>query len=80
MNKSINQSMQKIHKNYRILYRINYKIYIHWISRPAKISKNLQIDEQAKKRLKLIENHNNDLKSFQCLNKRFDHDKYEKDC
>ena len=71
------QIMQKIHKNCKILYELDHKIHIHWISEHANISRNLQADEQAKKRLELIENRD-DLMSFQYLNKRIELDKFEK--
>ena len=61
-----------------MLYEIDHKIHIYWISKYAKISKNVQVNEQAKKKLKSIENHENDLMSFQYWNKKIEHDKYEK--
>ena len=69
--------MEKLHRNCKELYEINYKIHIHWISRHAKISKTLQADEQAKKKLKKIENQNNFM-LFQYLSKRIKSDKVEK--
>ena len=70
-------SMKKLHRNCKELYEIDYNIHIHWISRHAKISRNLQVDEQAKKRLKKIENQDNFM-SFQYLNKIIENDKVEK--
>ena len=67
--------MKKLHRNCKELYNIDHKIYVHWISRYAKISKNLQANEQAKKELKKIENQD---MSFQYLNKRIKSDKIEK--
>ena len=69
--------MQKIHKNCKILHELDHKIHIHWISKHANISGNLQADKQAKKGLELIENRD-DLMSIQYLNKRIEHDKFEK--
>ena len=69
--------MKKLNRNCKELYKIDYKIHIYWISRHAKISKNLQADEQVKKELKKIENPDNFM-SFQCLNKRIKSDKIEK--
>ena len=48
--------IKKLHRNCKELYEIDHKIYIHWILKHAKFSKNLQADEQAKKKLKKIEN------------------------
>ena len=69
--------MQKMHRNYKMLYEIDHKIHIHWILKHLKISKNVQIDKQAKKRLKKSENSDNFM-SFQYLNKRIENDKFEK--
>ena len=44
--------LKKLHRNCKELYEINHKIYIHWILKHAKISRNLQVDEQAKKKFK----------------------------
>ena len=41
--------MKKLHRNCKELYEIDHKIHIHWNSKCAKISKNLQADEQIKK-------------------------------
>ena len=71
------QIMQKIHKNCKMLHELDHKIHIHWIPGHANISRNLQADEQAKKGLELIENRD-DLMSIQYLNKRIEHDKFEK--
>ena len=71
------QLMQKMHKNCKMLSEIDHKIYIHWILEHVKISRNLQADEQAKKRLKKSENSNNVI-SFQYLNKRIKNDKFKK--
>ena len=51
--------MEKLHRNCKELYEIDHKIYIYWISNHVKISRNLQADEQAKKRLKKSENQDN---------------------
>ena len=51
--------MEKLHRNCKELYKIGHKIHIHWIPGHAKISGNLQADEQAKKGLKKIENQDN---------------------
>ena len=48
--------MSKMHRNCKKLHKMSYKIYIHWISKYAKISRNLQADEQTKKRFKKIQN------------------------
>ena len=48
--------MEKLHRNCKELYEIGHKIHIHQIPGHAKISGNLQADEQAKKGLKKIEN------------------------
>ena len=69
--------MQKIHKNCKMIYELDRGVYMHWISKYANISRNLQADEQTKKKLKLTENRD-DLISFQYLNKRIKHDKFEK--
>ena len=69
--------MEKLHRNCKELYKIGHKIHIHWIPGHAKISGNLQADEQAKKGLKKIENQDNFM-SFQYLNKRIESDKVEK--
>ena len=69
--------MKKLHRNCKELYEIDHKIHIYWVSRHAKISRNLQTDEQAKKELKKIENQDNFM-SFQYLNKRIKSDKIEK--
>ena len=69
--------MRKIHKNCKLLYELDYKIHIHWISGHSKISGNLQADEQAKKGLKMSENHDNFM-SFQYLNKRIEENKIRK--
>ena len=66
-----------MHKNCKILYKIDHDTHIHWILKHVKISKNLQADEQAKKRLKKTEKSDN-VMSFQCLNKRIKNDKFEK--
>ena len=60
-----------------MLSEIDHKIYIHWILEHVKISRNLQADEQAKKRLKKSENSDNVI-LFQYLNKRIENDKFEK--
>ena len=69
--------MEKLYRNYKEVYKIDQKVYIHWISRHVKISRNLQADEQAKKRLKKIENQNNFM-SIQYVNKRIKNDKIGK--
>ena len=69
--------MEKLHRNCKELYKIGHKIHIHWIPGHAKISGNLQADEQAKKGLKKIENQDSFM-SFQYLNKRIESDKVEK--
>ena len=69
--------MEKLHRNCKDIYEIGHNIYIHWIPGHAKISGNLQADEQAKKGLKKIENQDNFM-SFQYLNKRIESDKVEK--
>ena len=69
--------MKKLHRNCEKLYEMNHKIYIHWISKHARISNNLQAHEQAKKRLKKIENQDTTM-LFQYLNKRINNDKIEK--
>ena len=66
--------MEKLHRNCKELYEIDYKIHIHWIPRHVEISGNLQADEQAKKELKKIENQDNFM-SFQYLNKRIENNK-----
>ena len=68
--------MKKLHRNCKELYEINHKISIHWIPRHAKISRNLQADEQAKKELKKMENQDNFI-LFHYLNKRLKNDKVE---
>ena len=69
--------MEKLPRNCKELYKIDYKIDIHWISERVKISGNLQEDEPAKERLKKIENQNNFM-WFQSLNKRIESDTVEK--
>ena len=69
--------MKKLHRNCKELYEIDFKIYIHWISRHAKVSRNLQADEQTKKRLKKIENQVNFM-SFQYLKQRIKSNKVKK--
>ena len=61
--------MNKMHRNCKELYEIDHKTYIHSISRHAKISRNLQVDEQIKKIIKKIENQDSFM-LFQYLNKR----------
>ena len=51
--------MQKLQKNCKLLYELDYKIHIHWISKHSKISENVKADEQAKKDLKMNENRDN---------------------
>ena len=68
--------MEKLHRNCKELYKINHKIYIHWISKHAKISRNLQTDEQAKKNKK-SKNQDN-LMFTQYLNERVKSDKVKK--
>ena len=46
--------IKKLHRNCKELYGIDQKIHIYWISKHAKISGNLQADEQIKKGLKKI--------------------------
>ena len=69
--------IKKLHRNCKELYEMDYKIHAHWISRHAKISNNLQADEQTKKKLKKIENKDNFM-SFQYLNKRLKNGKVTK--
>ena len=69
--------MEKWHRNCKELYEIDHKIHIHWISRHAKISGNVQADEQAKKGLKKIENQDNFM-LFQYSNKKIENNKIEK--
>ena len=71
------QLMQKMHKNCKMLYKIDHKIYLHWIWRNVKGSRNLQADEQPKKRLKKSKTFDSVI-SFQYLNKKIENNKFEK--
>ena len=69
--------MQKMHKNCKMSYKIDHKIYLHWILEHVKFSRNVQADKQAKKELKKSEKPDNYM-SFQYLNKRIEKHKFEK--
>ena len=69
--------MKILHGNCKELYKIDHKIHIHWISKYAKISRNLEADKQAKKKLKKIENQDNFM-LFQYLNKIIESNKVKK--
>ena len=68
--------MKKLHRNCKELYETDHKVHNYWISKYAKISRNLQADEQPKKRLEKIKNQDNFM-LFQFLNKRVESDKVE---
>ena len=71
------QLIEKLHRNCKELYEIDHRMLIYWISKHVEISRNLQADEQAKKRQKKIENQDKFM-LFQYLSKRIESDKVKK--